>query len=80
MWFALGVSGGDDTEQRRFGDWLTHDERYALTPVPGARADAESHNVGPICAILRLLGLPRRLMRPIHTGDRVLESIRLASQ
>jgi alkanesulfonate monooxygenase len=25
------VSGGDDTEQRRFGDWLGHDERYART-------------------------------------------------
>ncbi|WP_078311684.1 MULTISPECIES: LLM class flavin-dependent oxidoreductase [unclassified Mycobacterium] len=25
------VSGGDDTEQRRFGDWLTHDERYERT-------------------------------------------------
>ena len=23
------VSGGDDLEQRRFGDWLSHDERYA---------------------------------------------------
>jgi alkanesulfonate monooxygenase len=27
------VSGGDDVEQRRFGDWLGHDERYApVTP------------------------------------------------
>ena len=25
------VSGGDDVEQRRFGDWLTHDERYERT-------------------------------------------------
>ena len=25
------VSGGDDTEQRRFGDWLDHDSRYART-------------------------------------------------
>lgn len=25
------VSGGDDTEQRRFGDWLDHDARYART-------------------------------------------------
>lgn len=25
------VSGGDDKEQRRFGDWLSHDERYART-------------------------------------------------
>jgi alkanesulfonate monooxygenase len=25
------VSGGDDREQRRFGDWLSHDERYART-------------------------------------------------
>jgi alkanesulfonate monooxygenase len=25
------VSGGDDAEQRRFGDWLSHDERYART-------------------------------------------------
>ena len=25
------VTGGDDTEQRRFGDWLSHDERYART-------------------------------------------------
>ena len=25
------VSGGDDIEQRRFGDWLSHDERYART-------------------------------------------------
>jgi alkanesulfonate monooxygenase len=25
------VSGGDDAEQRRFGDWLGHDERYART-------------------------------------------------
>ncbi|TFV59464.1 LLM class flavin-dependent oxidoreductase [Mycobacterium sp. PS03-16] len=25
------VSGGDDVEQRRFGDWLDHDERYART-------------------------------------------------
>ncbi|KQH81171.1 alkanesulfonate monooxygenase [Mycobacterium gordonae] len=25
------VSGGDDSEQRRFGDWLDHDERYART-------------------------------------------------
>jgi alkanesulfonate monooxygenase len=25
------VSGGDDSEQRRFGDWLSHDERYART-------------------------------------------------
>jgi alkanesulfonate monooxygenase len=25
------VSGGDDVEQRRFGDWLNHDERYART-------------------------------------------------
>ncbi|MGH3723430.1 MAG: LLM class flavin-dependent oxidoreductase [Mycobacterium sp.] len=25
------VSGGDDSEQRRFGDWLTHDERYERT-------------------------------------------------
>lgn len=25
------VSGGDDLEQRRFGDWLNHDERYART-------------------------------------------------
>jgi alkanesulfonate monooxygenase len=25
------VSGGDDSEQQRFGDWLSHDERYART-------------------------------------------------
>jgi alkanesulfonate monooxygenase len=25
------VNGGDDLEQRRFGDWLGHDERYART-------------------------------------------------
>ncbi len=25
------VSGGDDIEQQRFGDWLSHDERYART-------------------------------------------------
>jgi len=25
------VSGGDDLEQRRFGDWLSHDERYDRT-------------------------------------------------
>jgi alkanesulfonate monooxygenase len=25
------VSGGDDLEQRRFGDWLNHDERYSRT-------------------------------------------------
>lgn len=25
------VSGGDDLEQRRFGDWVGHDERYART-------------------------------------------------
>lgn len=25
------VTGGDDLEQRRFGDWLSHDERYART-------------------------------------------------
>lgn len=25
------VSGGDDIEQRRFGDWLGHDERYTRT-------------------------------------------------
>jgi alkanesulfonate monooxygenase len=25
------VSGGDDVEQRRFGDWLGHDERYSRT-------------------------------------------------
>src|SRR4051812_26258621 len=25
------VTGGDAAEQRRFGDWLTHDERYART-------------------------------------------------
>ena len=25
------VTGGDDVEQRRFGDWLDHDERYART-------------------------------------------------
>ncbi len=25
------VSGGDDSEQRRFGDWLSHDERYDRT-------------------------------------------------
>lgn len=25
------VSGGEDSEQRRFGDWLDHDERYART-------------------------------------------------
>jgi alkanesulfonate monooxygenase len=25
------VTGGDSFEQRRFGDWLTHDERYART-------------------------------------------------
>ncbi len=25
------VSGGEDAEQRRFGDWLDHDERYART-------------------------------------------------
>ncbi len=25
------VSGGDDVEQRRFGDWVGHDERYART-------------------------------------------------
>jgi alkanesulfonate monooxygenase len=25
------VSGSDDAEQRRFGDWLSHDERYART-------------------------------------------------
>ena len=25
------VSGGDDLEQRRFGDWLSHDERYGRT-------------------------------------------------
>ncbi|MEH3140016.1 MAG: LLM class flavin-dependent oxidoreductase [Mycobacterium kyogaense] len=25
------VSGGDDREQRRFGDWLDHDQRYART-------------------------------------------------
>ncbi len=25
------VSGGDDSEQQRFGDWLDHDERYART-------------------------------------------------
>lgn len=25
------VTGGDSAEQRRFGDWLSHDERYART-------------------------------------------------
>lgn len=25
------VSGGDDAEQRRFGDWLSHDQRYERT-------------------------------------------------
>lgn len=25
------VTGGDTSEQRRFGDWLSHDERYART-------------------------------------------------
>ncbi|WP_349268619.1 alkanesulfonate monooxygenase [Mycolicibacterium parafortuitum] len=25
------VTGGDDLEQRRFGDWIGHDERYART-------------------------------------------------
>jgi alkanesulfonate monooxygenase len=25
------VTGGDNFEQRRFGDWLSHDERYART-------------------------------------------------
>ena len=25
------VTGGDPTEQQRFGDWLSHDERYART-------------------------------------------------
>jgi alkanesulfonate monooxygenase len=25
------VTGGEDEEQRRFGDWLSHDERYART-------------------------------------------------
>ncbi|KWX66773.1 LLM class flavin-dependent oxidoreductase [Mycobacterium sp. NAZ190054] len=25
------VSGGDDVEQRRFGDWVGHDDRYART-------------------------------------------------
>src|SRR6185369_11867413 len=25
------VTGGDDTEQQRFGDWLSHDQRYART-------------------------------------------------
>ncbi|MFD6165680.1 LLM class flavin-dependent oxidoreductase [Oerskovia sp. NPDC060287] len=25
------VTGGDESEQRRFGDWLEHDERYART-------------------------------------------------
>jgi len=25
------VTGGDDAEQRRFGDWVGHDERYART-------------------------------------------------
>lgn len=25
------VTGGDDLEQRRFGDWLDHDQRYART-------------------------------------------------
>jgi alkanesulfonate monooxygenase len=25
------VSGGDDVEQQRFGDWLSHDQRYART-------------------------------------------------
>lgn len=25
------VSGGEDAEQQRFGDWLNHDERYART-------------------------------------------------
>jgi alkanesulfonate monooxygenase len=25
------VTGGDDVEQRRFGDWLDHDERYSRT-------------------------------------------------
>ncbi len=25
------VSGGDESEQRRFGDWLSHDERYSRT-------------------------------------------------
>ena len=25
------VAGGDDAEQRRFGDWLDHDQRYART-------------------------------------------------
>ncbi|OBJ38654.1 alkanesulfonate monooxygenase [Mycolicibacterium mucogenicum] len=25
------VSGGDDVEQRRFGDWLSHDQRYERT-------------------------------------------------
>ena len=25
------VTGGDDSEQRRFGDWLDHDERYDRT-------------------------------------------------
>jgi alkanesulfonate monooxygenase len=25
------VNGGDDEEQRRFGDWLEHDQRYART-------------------------------------------------
>ena len=32
------VTGGDDVEQRRFGDWLDHDERYARTGVPAHRA------------------------------------------
>src|SRR4051812_43905642 len=25
------VTGGESTEQRRFGDWLDHDQRYART-------------------------------------------------
>ena len=25
------VTGGDDTEMQRFGDWLDHDQRYART-------------------------------------------------
>ena len=51
------VTGGDDTEQRRFGDWLDHDERYDRTDefLVGAARRAERRAVrlrGPL--------LPRR--------------------
>ena len=62
------VSGGDDLEQRRFGDWLSHDER--LRPHGGVPAHREL-GVAPGLGGLRGQALHRH-GRP---GVRAAESV-----